>query len=150
LNYPLGIRMQILTHRLQAESYLNPGVSTLAGKNLERLSSKYKARLRMDFTADPIVLASAYYALAYSYFLQGSMPPALKNIDAAIHWDYLYENFPGLGYAYWLKGQILAKQGDKPQAISNLYMAKDIFESFANAPMVEKTRLLISTLEVKP
>ena len=149
-NYPLGIRMQVLTYRLQADSYLNPGMDSQTSKNLESLSGKYKSRLKTDFVADPIVLASAYYALAYNYFLQERYPQALKNIDAVLTWDYRYENFPGLGYAYWLKGQIVAKQGDKPQAISNLYKAREIFISYANDTMLNKTDQLLKALEVTP
>lgn len=148
-DYPIGIRMQILTHRLQAESYLKPGFSYKTVDDLERLSSKYKKHLSSDLTSDPIVLANAYYALAYHNMLTNKQTRALQYINDSIKLDYLHESFPSLAYSYWLRGIIQTKSSAPKEALASYSRSREIFSSYGNHLMVDKINDEINHLKGK-
>ena len=136
-DYPIDARIQILSYKLQADSYLNPGFKSAEYDDLDRLSKRYKRSLKTDFSADPSLLSGAHYALAYQDYKLNDLRKAEKNLEAAIDLDYLHENFPGLGYGYWLKGKICLKNDDKPAAISNFMRAQSIFKSLDMKEMLD-------------
>lgn len=135
-DYPIDARIQILSYKLQADSYLEPGFKSAEYDDLERLSKRYKRSLKTDFSADPSLLSGAYYALAYQNYKLNDLRKADKNLEIALDLDYLHENFPGLGYGYWLRGKINMKNGDKSAAVSDFLRAKSVFESLGMTEML--------------
>ncbi len=146
-DYPMPIRIQILTYKLQAESYLRPGYSSQNYDTLQRLSKRYRRDLNRDFTADPSVLSSALYALAYHDFLSGDYNAAQKLLDQVVELDSLYENHPGLGYAHWLRAMVHEANNDRRQALKDYISAKIIFVHFADEDMINKVETALIRLE---
>lgn len=147
-DYPVAIRMQILSYKLQADSYLNPGNSSASYEDLQRLSNRYRRQLKKDFSADPSVLSSALYAMAYHNYLSQDFVTAQKQLDEVVELDSLYENHPGLGYAHWLRGMVHEGRQDKRQAITDYICAKNVFQHFGNADMTRKVDAALTRLEV--
>ncbi|MCB5266762.1 MAG: hypothetical protein LHW46_01485 [Candidatus Cloacimonetes bacterium] len=145
--YPLHIRMQMLSHRLQSESYLNPGYTSTSYSDLQRLSNRYRRLLKKDFSADPTVLANANYAMAYYNYLHRQYNEALRRIDAAIDLDYRYENFGGLGSAYWLRGKIREAIGEPTLALHDYVKAKHIFNHYQDPEMQKQVESAITRLQ---
>lgn len=137
-DYPIDARVQILTYKLQAESYLREGFGAAEYENLSRLSKRYQRALRTDFTADPSVLSGALYAMAYHKYLAMELQTAAKHANQAKDLDFLHENFPGMAYDLWLLGQIRLRQGEKSRALSDFLRAKMIFERYENVKMIQK------------
>ena len=146
-DYPIHIRMQMLSHRLQAESYTNPGYASESFVDLQRLSARYRKSLKKDFSADPVVLANAEYAMAYHSYLLRQYDTALQLIERAIDLDYRYENFGGLGSGYWLRGKIQGTMGNSSSALADFMKARDIFSHFQNPRMQEQVNAAISGLK---
>lgn len=146
-DYPIDARMQILSYQLQAEAYLNPGYKSVGYEDLLRLSKRYKRSLKSDFSADPSVLSGALYALAYQSYGVGDLRQAERDLQSAIELDYLYENFPSLGYGYWLKGKIFEKEGDDTRALANFLRAKSIFESLGMKEMTDRASADITRIK---
>ncbi len=145
-DYPLHVRIQVLTHALQAESRLRPEYSGVTFRNLERLSNRYRRGLKKDFSADPGVLASALYAMAYHTYLLRDYKSALKYISEAADFDTRYENFPALGYDLWLKATINEADDRPDQARSDYIRAANIFRHFENTQMLAKTEAALMRL----
>jgi len=145
--YPLHIRMQMLSHRLQAESYLNPGYTSSSYTDLQRLASRYRSLLKKDFSADPTVLANAEYAMGYHCFLLRRYKEAMLHIQRAIDLDYRYENFNALGSAYWLRGRIHESTGEATSAKHDYMKGRDIFTHILNPPMLEQVNAALSRLQ---
>lgn len=135
-DFPIDARIQILSYKLQADSYLEPGFKSAEYDDLDRLSKRYKRSLKTDFSADPSLLSGAYYALAYQNYKLNDLRKAEKNLGYALDLDYLHENFPGLGYGYWLRAKINLKNKDKSAAVSNFLRAKSVFESLGMTQML--------------
>ncbi len=146
-DYPIDARIQILSYKLQADSYLNPGFKSAEYDDLDRLSKRYRRSLKTDFSADPSLLSGAYYALAYQDYKLNDLRKAEKSLDAAIDLDFLHENFPGLGYGYWLKGKINLKNDDKPAAISNFMRAQSIFKSLGMKEMLDNINIELEKIK---
>ena len=134
-DYPLEIRIQMLSHHLQAESYLQPAFESPNYVHLKRLAERYRGVLRRRHHAHATVLSTAEYALAYHSYLLQNYKVADKHIDRAIDLDYRYEIFDGLAAAYWLKGSILEKLNEPRTALSFYFKARDIFADKANSDM---------------
>lgn len=145
--YPLPIRIQILTHRLQAESYLQPGIDSSSFADLERLSKSYRRQMKKDFTADTSVLSSALYAMGYHQYVKTKYYGAQKYLDEVVRLDALYENHPNLGYAHWLRARIHEGNQDRRQAVADYIRAKNIFTHFENAEMIARTDAALRRLE---
>ena len=149
--YPIQIRIQMLSHRLQAESYLNPGYPSPTYDDLKRLASRYRGILKKDLSADPSVLASAEYAMSYHTFLAKNYPAAMTHVDQAIDLDYRYENFGALGASYWLRGSIHNAMGEAQSAIANYVKAKDILLHFPNPLILDQLNTALEKLqEIEP
>jgi len=146
-DFPVNIRIQILSYRLQAESYLRPGFSGNTYRDLARLVPRYRRSLKSDFTADPSVLSSALYAMAYHQYLLQDYSVANAHIDEVVALDLLHENFIGLGYAHWLRGMIHEANSDRRQALMDYIRAKNIFSHFGYEDMVSKIDLALVRLE---
>jgi len=146
-DYPIHVRMQILSYKLQAESYLRPGFSGKTYTDLQRLAGKYRKSLKSDFSADPSVLSSALYAMAYHQYLNQNYSLANDHIDEVVSLDMLHENFIGLGYAHWLRGMIHEANQDKRQALADYVRAETIFSEFGIDDMVAKTQIALSRLQ---
>lgn len=145
--YPLSIRMQILTHRLQADSYLEPGLDSSSFADLERLSKSYRRQMRKDFTADSSVLSSALYALGYHQYIKTDYHKAQRYLDDVIKLDALYENYSALGYAHWLRARVHEGNKDSRQALADYICASGIFSHFENTEMIAKTDAALRRLE---
>lgn len=145
--YPIMIRMQMLSHRLQAESYLRPKYGSASYEDLGRLSSRYRKTLKRDFSADPTVLSGAEYAMSYYCLLQRRHQDAMLHIERAIDLDYRYENFCGLGSAYWLRGRIHEALAEPQAAMADYVKASGIFTHTQNLPMQEKVNAARSRLQ---
>lgn len=134
-DYPLEIRIQMLSHHLQAESYLQPGYESPNYAHLKRLAERYRGVLKRRHHAHASVLGTAEYALAYHSYLLSNYKMANKHIDRAIDLDYRYEIFDGLASAYWLKGSILEKLEEPRAALGYYFKARDIFAGTADSAM---------------
>lgn len=146
-DYPLPIRIQILTYRLQADSYLQPGLDSSSFADLDRLSKSYRRQMKKDFTADSSVLSSALYALGYHLYTKAEYHNAQKYLDGVIELDLLYENHPGLGYAHWLRARIHDGNKDSRQAVADYICANNIFTQFENAEMMARTDAALRRLK---
>ncbi|MCB5294934.1 MAG: hypothetical protein RBQ67_00885 [Candidatus Cloacimonadaceae bacterium] len=146
-DFPLGIRMQVLTHALQAESHLNPGYGGRSAEDLDRLIARYRRSLKRDFSADPGVLAAALYAMAYHHHMGEDHATALQYVSEAVDWDERYENFGALGYDFWLRANILEALGESATARSNYIRAGNIFAHFENTAMLAKTEAAVMRLK---
>lgn len=145
-DYPLHVRIQVLTHALQAESRLKPGFTGKTFKDLERLSKGYRRNLKRDFSADPSVLAAALYAMGYQTFLLSDYKSAIIYLSEAADIDTRYENFPALAYDLWLKAAVHEANDQPDQARSNYIRAANIFRHFENAGMLAKTEAALKRL----
>jgi tetratricopeptide (TPR) repeat protein len=145
--YPIQIRMQMLSHRLQAESYLNPGYVSTSYSDLQRLANRYRGVLKRDFSADPSVLATAEYAMSYHSFIQSNFSDAMRHAERAIDLDYRYENFSGLASGYWLKGRIHEALAETQAAIANYVKAQDIFLHIQNPQMQKAVDKALTRLQ---
>lgn len=146
-DYPLEIRIQMLSHQLQAESYLKPGFESPGYANLKRLAERYRSLLKRSFGAHPSVLATAEYAMAYHNYLLTNYRVAGKHIEKAIDLDYRYEIFDGLADAFWLKGKILEKQGEPRAALGYYLKARDIFANTTDTKMQQELDASIKKLQ---
>ncbi|MDD3533204.1 MAG: hypothetical protein PHR27_04130 [Candidatus Cloacimonetes bacterium] len=146
-DYPLPIRIQILTHRLQADSYLEPGLDSSSFADLERLSKSYRRQIKKDFTADSSVLTSALYAMGYHLFVKSDYYGARGYIDEVVRLDALYEDYPALGYAHWLRARIHEGNKDHRQATTDYICARKIFTHFENSEMLARTDAALKRLE---
>lgn len=146
-DYPPSVRIQILTHKLQADSYLEPGLDSVSFADLERLCKSYRRTLKNDFSADSSVLSSALYAMGYHLYLKGEFYGAQRHLDEVVKLDALYENHSGLGYAHWLRAMIHEGNQDIRQAITDYICAKNVFTHFENAQMIAKTDAALKRLE---
>jgi len=146
-DYPLGIRMQVITHALQAESLLNPGFTGKTYKDLERLSNRYRRSLSRDFSADPGVLSAALYGMAYHSYLLKDYSRARKYISEAVDLDQRYENFAALAYDFWLRANIFEALGELRDAHSDYTRAVNIFAHFENTEMLAKAEAAIRRLQ---
>lgn len=146
-DYPQNIRMQILSHALQADSWLAPGLDSAAYEDLSRLSKSYRKSLKRDFCADASVLSGALYAMAYHSYLKKNHYEALRHISEAVDIDEKSENFPALGYDLWLRANIHLGEREQADAISNLIRAQKIFAGFSNLKMLEKTEAQLMQLQ---
>ncbi len=146
-DFPIHVRMQILSYKLQAESYLRPGFNSRRYNDLLRLAGRYRRSLRSDFTADPSVLSSALYAMAYHQYLNQSYSTANDHVDEVVALDLLHENFVGLGYAHWLRGKIHEANQDGRQALADYVRAEIIFTEYGVDEMVVKTQAALSRLQ---
>ncbi len=146
-DHSISSRIQILTYRLQAESYLQPERGSSSYDDLLRLATRYRRSLKKQFTADPTVLSAALYALAYHKYLQKDYSTAIQHIDEVVELDTFYENFSGLGYAHWLRGTIHEANKDRRQAIMDYIRAQNIFTQYQNPEMIRKTNESLIRLE---
>lgn len=146
-DYPLQVRVQVLTHALQAESWLKPGFSAAAYEDLARLSNRYRRSLNKDFSADPSVLAAALYAMAYHTFLLRDYAEALAYSAEAEDLDTRYENFIALGYDLWLRGTVYAAMNEASDARRSFIRAASIFTDFGNTEMLLKTQAALARLQ---
>lgn len=145
--YPIQIRMQMLSHRLQAESYLNPGYVSASYTDLQRLANRYRGVLKRDFSASPTVLATAEYAMGYHSFLQRKYNDAMRHVERAIDLDYRFENFSGLASGYWLKGRIHEALAETDAARANYVKAQDIFLNTQNPQMQKAVNEALKRLQ---
>ncbi len=146
-DYPISVRVQLLTQALQADSWLKPGFSSPAFDDLERLSKRYRRGMKKDFAKDASVLSAALYAMAYHSFLLKDYRSAQEYVCEAEILDERYENFPALAYDLWLKGNILAADKNTDLAKSEYTRAKSIFSHFGNSEMLSKTEAAIRRLK---
>ncbi|MCK9556635.1 MAG: hypothetical protein M0R50_01150 [Candidatus Cloacimonetes bacterium] len=146
-DYPISVRVQVLTQALQADSWLKPGFSSVAFSDLERLSKRYRRSMKKDFSADSSVLSAALYAMSYHSFLLKDYGAAQKYVAEAEILDYRSENFPALAYDLWLKAKILEADGSKALALSEYTRALHIFSQYANNEMQSKTEAAIQRLK---
>lgn len=146
-DYDIHNRIQILTYAVQADTYLNPGFISSSAKDLERLSRRYRGTIRKDVYANPTVLSAALYALAYHSFVLKEYPEAEKLISEAEDLDSRYENFPALGYDYWLRANILENNRQRDEAKADYIRAQGIFTRFENTEMLLKTEAALKRLK---
>jgi hypothetical protein len=129
--YPLAEKVQLATAKLQADSYLNkPCQETI--NELKSLAGQYHKQVKKGVSGNYELLSTAWYSLAYHYFLEHNLSLATKYIDYTRDWDYRYGNFSGLGHALWLKGQIANAEGKPKDALSWLRRAEGIFNSLGD------------------
>lgn len=124
--YPLPEKIQLVAARLQAEGYLGKDASATA-QELKKLATQFQKQVKKGVSGNPELLSTAWYALAYYYFLTHEPGLAQSYVDSVRDWDYRYGNFSGLGHALWLKGQICLAKGDRVEALSWLRRAEGIF-----------------------
>ncbi len=126
--FPLYAKLQISTIKLQADSYLGLSSSDMASELL-KYGNEYRKQMKKLSWHNAALVSSAWYAVAYHYYLNKDYLKADRYIRDACEWDYRYANYPGLGHGYWLMGQIQAKGNNSTTALSNLRKAEIIFEA---------------------
>lgn len=130
--YPLADKLKLATAKLQADSYLKQ-VSPTNVAMLKNLADTFHKQVKKGISTNPELLSTAWYALAYHYFIQGDLAMANRYADSTRDWDYRYGNFSGLGHALWLKGQIAMAEGQTGEALSWFRRAAGIFQALADS-----------------
>jgi hypothetical protein len=144
--YPLHAKLQISTIKLQANSYLGLSSADLA-KELLKYCNEYRKQMKKLSWHNTALVSSAWYAVAYHYYLNKDYLNADKYIRDACEWDYRYANYNGLGHGYWLMGQIQAKSNEISAALSNLRKAEIIFEALQDGAAYEAVKGEIARLK---
>jgi len=123
--YPLSVKLQVASAKLQADSYLKQATGD-AAKALNKMALAYKKQLKKSI-GNPELVSSAWYALAYYYFSAGDYPLAIDKLALVADWDYRWGNNTGLEHAYWLQGQVQRKLNQGELALASFRKAEIIF-----------------------
>lgn len=140
------VEMQILSYRIQADSYLKRADRDQVRK-LERLAAKHVKKPLRKRQINPQILSQACYALAYHHYTVENYPRAEKYVELSNRIDYSYGNFGSYAYGLWLQGRIQAALSDEQEARSSYLRARQIFQNFANLPMLDQVEQDLNTLE---
>lgn len=143
---PVAEKLQLTTAKLQAESYLRTA-SNSSAIALKKLAQKYQKLFNKGKEADYEPLSSAWYALAYHYYIQRDYATAIKYLDTVCDWDYRYGNFSALGHALWLKGQVLAANNNTGGALASFRRAESIFSTTRDSTSLQAVQSEISKLK---
>lgn len=140
------VEMQILSYRIQADSYLQRAERAQV-RRLQSLAAKHLKKPLRKRQINPQVLSQACYALAYYHYTTENFPKAEKYVELSNRIDYSYGNFGSFAYGLWLQGRILAASSNEPEARASFLRSRQIFQNFANLPMLDQVEQDLNTLE---
>lgn len=144
-SYPALVKMQILSYGVQASAFTGKPDAALAAK-LSSLYQKAERKAHKKGAEQALGVANAAYSLACHYYVLGDMEAGLKHVNAALKLDYLYGNFRGQGYDYWLLGRICSSRGDATSARAAFLKAERIFAANGESDMLPTIKKELQTL----
>lgn len=136
-NFPDEARLQVLTYKIQAESYLNKSDPEEA-RYLTALFNRYAGRLKARKFNSPELVTNAAYALAYHHYSKTEPFMAKKYLRQAKDIDFRYGLFYNYAFDLWLEAKVALLENDRAKSVSSLYSSLLIFQQFNDTAMVEK------------
>lgn len=130
-------QMQVLSYKIQADSFLGRAERDQV-RRLEKLSAIHLKKPLRKRQINPQILSQACYALGYHYYIEDNYPKAEKYLTLSNRIDYSYGNFGSLAYGLWLQGRVFAAREEEHAARSHYLRARQIFQNFANLPMLDQ------------
>ncbi len=144
-SYPHMVNLQILSYRVQANTFLK----IKDANSVKELNRLYKSSLRkMRNHNMPQVVSQAAYSLAYHYFNHGEPGKAKKHLKVSSRIDYANALFTALGYDLWLSAKIAAQEGNLEKAKLDLSRAALILERHNQSAQAEAIRRELKELTV--
>lgn len=141
-----AMQMQILSYKIQADSFLGRADETQV-RSLQRLAAKHLKKPLRKRQINPQILSQACYALAYYHYTAENLSQAARYAELSNRIDYSYGNFGSYAYGLWLQGRIQAAQSDEPSARASYLKARQIFQNYANLPMLDRVEEDLNKLE---
>ncbi|MEF3694569.1 MAG: hypothetical protein V3576_04395 [Candidatus Cloacimonadota bacterium] len=141
-----AMQMQILSYKIQADSFLGRADETQV-RSLQRLAAKHLKKPLRKRQINPQILSQACYALAYYHYTAENLSKAARYAELSNRIDYSYGNFGSYAYGLWLQGRIQAAQSDEPSARASYLKARQIFQNYANLPMLDRVEEDLNKLE---
>ncbi len=141
-----AMQMQILSYKIQADSFLGRADETQV-RSLQRLTAKHLKKPLRKRQINPQILSQACYALAYYHYTAENLSQAARYAELSNRIDYSYGNFGSYAYGLWLQGRIQAAQSDEPSARASYLKARQIFQNYANLPMLDRVEEDLNKLE---
>lgn len=124
-SYPLDVKLQLASAKLQADTYLGTGSAALAS-DLEKLASQYRKQLKKK-AGNAEIYSLSLYSLAFYQYGQKNYDKTLAYLAKSNKIDYEYGNLEALGHGLILKGKAEMASGKPEDALSSLRRAEDIF-----------------------
>ncbi|MBP7310137.1 MAG: hypothetical protein KA984_02490 [Candidatus Cloacimonetes bacterium] len=124
-SYPLDVKLQLASAKLQADTHLGKGSAALAS-DLEKLASQYRKQLKKK-AGNAELYSLALYSLAFYQYGQKNYDKTLAYLAKSNKIDYEYGNLKALGHGLMLKGQAEMASGKPEDALSSLRRAETIF-----------------------